>query len=249
MGDIRTAERRLTAANDAELRSAAEEERGMRILVVDDDPNIVDILRRGLTYEGYAVDTASDGSEALVKARQVEPDLVILDIMMPGVDGMEVSKRLRQAGDVPILMLTAKGAKADKIEGFDSGADDYVVKPFDIDELLARVRALLRRRQPRDGEVLRFSDLSLDTATREVTRGNRVIDFTALQFDLLEYFMRHPRQVLKREMIYDVVWEYDFGGESNVIEVYVSYLRAKLEANDGPRLIHTVRNVGYVLRE
>lgn len=249
MGVIRTAERRLAGANGAELRGAAEEGRGMRILVVDDDPDIVDILRRGLIYEGYTVDTASDGSEALAKAHQVEPDLVILDIMMPGVDGVEVSKRLRQAGDVPILMLTAKDAKADKMEGFDSGADDYVVKPFDLDELLARVKALLRRRQPQDGEILRFSDLSLDTATREVTRGNEGIDLTALEFDLLEHFMRHPRQVLKREKIYDSVWGYDFDGESNLIEVYVSYLRTKLEANDRPRLIHTIRNVGYVLRE
>jgi two-component system response regulator MprA len=221
----------------------------MRILVVDDDPEIVNILRRGLIYEGYTVETASDGTEALVKAREIEPDLVILDIMMPGVDGVEVSKRLRQADDVPILMLTAKGTVPDKIEGLDSGADDYMVKPFDFDELLARVRALLRRREPKEGEVLRFSDLSLNTATREVTRGKDGISLTALEFELLEYFLRHPRQVLKRDRIYEIVWGYDYDGESNVIEVYVNYLRTKLEASSKPRLIHTVRGVGYVLRE
>lgn len=221
----------------------------MNILVVDDDPEIVSFLKRGLIYEGYSVDTAGDGTEALARAREMEPDLVILDIMMPGIDGVEVSKRLRQASDVPILMLTAKGTVADKITGLDSGADDYLVKPFAFDELLARVRALLRRRQPREGEVLRFSDLSLDTATREVRRGNEVIELTAQEFDLLQLFMRHRRQVLHRDRIYDRVWGYDFGGESNLIEVYVSYLRSKLEASGRPRLIHTVRGVGYVMKE
>lgn len=221
----------------------------MRILVVDDDPEIVSFLKRGLIYEGYSVDTAGDGTEALTKSREKEPDLVILDVMMPGIDGVEVSKRLRQASDVPILMLTAKSTVADRVEGLDSGADDYLVKPFALDELLARVRALLRRHQPREGEVLRFSDLSLDTATREVRRGNEVIELTAQEFDLLELFMRHPRQVLIRDRIYDRVWGYDFGGESNLIEVYVSYLRSKLEASGRPRLIHTVRGVGYVMKE
>ena len=221
----------------------------MRILVVDDDPEIVSFLKRGLIYEGYSVNAAGDGTEALTKSREKEPDLVILDIMMPGIDGVEVSKRLRQASDVPILMITAKGTVADKITGLDSGADDYLVKPFAFDELLARVRALLRRRQPREGEVLRFSDLSLDTATREVRRGNEVIELTAQEFDLLELFMRHRRQVLNRDRIYDRVWGYDFGGESNLIEVYVSYLRSKLEASGRPRLIHTVRGVGYVMKE
>ncbi len=224
-------------------------ERHIRILVVDDDPEIVSFVKRGLIYEGYSVDTAGDGTEALAKARQNEPDLVILDIMMPGLDGIEVSKRLRQAGSVPILMLTAKGTVADKVAGLESGADDYLVKPFAFDELLARIKALLRRRQPREGEVLRFSDLSLNTATREVKRGDEIIPLTAQEFDLLELFLRHRRQVLKREMIYDKVWGYDFGGESNVIEVYVRYLRAKLEASGKPRLIHTVRGVGYVLKE
>ncbi len=221
----------------------------MRILVVDDDPEIVSFLKRGLIYEGYTVDTASDGTEALAKAREREPDLVILDIMMPGIDGIEVSTRLRQASNIAILMLTAKGTVADRIAGLDSGADDYLVKPFAFDELLARVRALLRRRQPKEGEVLRFSDLSLDTAAREVRRGNNIIRLTAQEFDFLELFLRHPRQVLKRDLIYERVWGYDFGGESKVIEVYVHYLRSKLETGGRPRLIHTVRGVGYVLKE
>jgi two-component system response regulator MprA len=221
----------------------------MRILVADDDPEIVSVVRRGLAYEGYTVDTASDGSEALAKARDREPDLVILDIMMPGIDGIEVAKRLREGGDVPILMLTAKGTVADKVTGLESGADDYLVKPFALDELLARVKALLRRHQPREGETLRFSDLSLDTATREVKRGEELLELTTQEFDLLELFLRHPRQVLKRSLIYERVWGYDFEGESNVIEVYVRYLRSKLEAGGKPRLIHTVRGVGYVLKE
>jgi two-component system response regulator MprA len=228
---------------------AADVGQSMRILVVDDDPEIVSFLKRGLTYEGYTVDTAGDGAEALAKARDAEPDLVILDIMMPGMDGLEVSKRLRQASKLPILMLTAKGTVADRIKGLDSGADDYLVKPFSFDELLARIRALLRRSQPTEGEVLRFMDLSLDSSTREVKRGNDVIQLTAQEFDLLELFLRHPRQVLRRDMIYEKVWGYDFGGESNVIEVYMRYLRSKLEAGGQPRLIHTVRGVGYVLRE
>ena len=221
----------------------------MRILVVDDDPEIIGLLKRGLAYEGYTVETAADGTEALAKARDREPDLVILDVMMPGIDGKEVSKRLRQAGDVPILMLTAKGSVADIVAGLSSGADDYLVKPFAFDELLARVKARLRQRQVREGEMLRFGDLSLDTATREVRRGDDIIELTAQEFNLLELFMRNPRQVLKRDRIYERVWGYDFGGESNVIEVYVLYLRTKLEAGGGSRLIHTVRGVGYVLKE
>lgn len=221
----------------------------MRILVVDDDPEIVSFVKRGLAYEGYKVDTAADGSEALTKARESEPDLVVLDVMMPEIDGIEVSKRLREGSDVPILMLTAKGTIADKVAGFASGADDYLVKPFAFDELLARVRALLRRRQPREGEILRFSDLSLNTATREVKRGNDAIELTAQEFDLLELFARHPRQVLKRDLIYERVWGYNFEGESNVIEVYVRYLRSKLEASGKSRLIQTIRGVGYVLKE
>jgi two-component system response regulator MprA len=221
----------------------------MRILVVDDDPEIVSFLKRGLTFEGYSVETAGDGAEALAKIREREPDLVILDVMMPGMDGIEVARRLRQASAIPILMLTAKGTVADRVAGLDSGADDYLVKPFAFDELLARMRSLLRRTQPVEGEVLRFMDLSLNTVTREVMRGSDAIDLTAQEFNLLELFLRHPRQVLKRDMIYEKVWGYDFGGESNVIEVYMRYLRSKLEAAGQPRLIHTVRGVGYVLKE
>ena len=221
----------------------------MHILVVDDDPEIVSFLKRGLIYEGYTVATASDGAEALSKALEKEPDLIILDIMMPCIDGIEVSQRLRQASDVPILMLTAKGTVADRVAGLDSGADDYLVKPFAFDELLARIRALLRRHQPAEGESLKFGDLSLNTATREVRRGNKIIELTAQEFNLLELFMRHPRQVLRRDLIYEKVWGYDFEGESNIIEVYVRYLRSKLEITGQPRLIHTVRGVGYVLRE
>lgn len=221
----------------------------MRILVVDDDPEIVSFVQRGLAYEGYRVDTAADGKEALTKARDREPDLVVLDIMMPGIDGIEVAKRLRQGGDIPILMLTAKGTVADKVTGLESGADDYLLKPFAFDELLARIRALLRRRQPKEGETLRFSDLTLDTATREVRRGSEIIELTTQEFDLLELFMRHPRQVLKRDRIYERVWGYDFEDSSNVLEVYVRYLRSKLEAGERSRLIHNIRGVGYVLKE
>jgi len=221
----------------------------MRILVVDDDPKIVSFLRRGLIYEGYTVDTASDGIEALAQARDKEPDLVILDIMLPEIDGIEISKRLRQASDIPILMLTAKDTVADRVAGLDSGADDYLVKPFAFDELLARVRALLRRHQPGEREVLRFEDLSLNTTTREVRLGDELIELTTQEFDLLQLLLRHPRQVLKRDVIYNRVWGYDFEGESNVIEVYISHLRSKLEAHGHPRLIHTVRGVGYVLKE
>jgi two-component system response regulator MprA len=221
----------------------------MRILVVDDDPEITSFIKRGLAYEGYSVDIAANGLEALSKAREREPDLVILDIMMPGMDGIEVAKRLRQGGDVPILMLTAKGTVADKVKGLESGADDYLVKPFAFDEMLARARVLLRRSQPKEGETLRFSDLSLNTVTREVKRGKEFIELTAQECELLKLFMRHPRQVLKRDFIYDRVWGYDFEGLSNVIEVYVRYLRSKLEASGEPKLIHTVRGVGYVLKE
>jgi two-component system response regulator MprA len=221
----------------------------MYILVVDDDPEIADLVKRALAYEGYTVDTASDSGEALSKALDRQPDLVVLDIMMPGIDGIEVSKRLREASDLPILMLTAKGTVADRVAGLDAGADDYLVKPFSVDELTARVRALLRRAKPSEGELLRFSDLSLDTGTREVRRGPETVELTAQEFDLLLLFMSHPRQVLKRHFIYEKIWGYDFSGDSNVIEVYIRYLRSKLEANNRPRLLHTVRGAGYVLRE
>ena len=220
-----------------------------RILVVDDDPEILGMIRRGLTYEGYAVDTAADGMEALQKAVDQQPDLVLLDVMMPRLDGTEVARRLRKATAVPILMLTAKGTVADKVAGLDSGADDYLVKPFDFDELLARIRALLRRGQSLEEEKLAFADITMDTGTMEVRRAGEPIELTALEFKLLTFLIRHPRQVLKRDQIYENVWGYDFAGESNVIEVYMRYLRSKLEAGGKPRLIHTIRGVGYSLRE
>jgi len=220
------------------------------ILVIEDEERIADFLRRGLTFEGYKVLVAADGPAGLATARDQPPDIVILDWMLPGMDGLEVCRRLRAAGSTPILMLTAKDAVPDRVAGLDAGADDYLVKPFAFDELLARIRALLRRSKPaEETEVLKFADLALDPAAREVKRGERRLELTAKEFDLLELFMRHPRQVLTREVIYDRIWSYDFGGESNIIEVYIRYLRQKTEADDQPRLIHTVRGVGYVLRE
>lgn len=220
-----------------------------RILIIEDDQAILKLLQRGLTYEGYTVDIATDGRMGLIAARDNTPDLVILDWMLPGMDGLEVCHRLRQGGSIPILMLTAKDTVQDRIQGLDAGADDYMIKPFNLDELLARVRALLRRTQPERIPVLKFADLSLDTGSRQASRGNRVIQLTAKEYELLELFLRHPKQVLTREVIFDRVWGYDFGGESNVLEVYIRYLRQKLEAENEPRLIHTVRGVGYVLRE
>ena len=219
------------------------------ILIVEDDHGIADTLRRGLIFEGYRVTLAYDGQEALNSAREQMPDLVVLDWMLPGIDGLEVCKRLRAASDVPILMLTAKDAIAERVEGLDAGADDYLVKPFAFDELLARIRALLRRVAPAQSEVIRFADLELDTGTRQARRGGNTIELTAKEYELLELFMRNPRNVLTRDLIFDRIWGYDFGGESNIIEVYVRYLRRKLEADSLPRLIHTVRGVGYVLRE
>jgi two-component system response regulator MprA len=220
------------------------------ILVIEDDEGILQVLQRGLSYEGYSVETALDGRDGLVRARLRPPTLVVLDWMLPGLDGLEVCQRLRAAGNVPILMLTAKDTVADRVEGLDAGADDYLVKPFEFDELLARIRALLRRAKPEGApEVLAFADLKLDTGTHQVFRAEREIELTAKEFELLELFLRHPRQVLTRDVIYDRVWGYDFGGESNIIEVYVRYLRQKTEGAQEPRLIHTVRGVGYVLRE
>lgn len=221
-----------------------------RILVVEDEERIAQFLKRGLIYEGYRVDVAHDGPTGLQLARDQPPDLVILDWMLPGMDGLEVCRRLRAAGDVPILMLTAKEDVQDRVQGLDAGADDYLVKPFSFDELLARLRALFRRSQTASQpEVMRFNDLTLDTGTHRAQRGDRYIDLTAKEYELLELFMRNPRRVLTREMIFDRVWGYDFGGESNIIEVYVRYLRQKTEDQGEPRLIHTVRGVGYVLRE
>lgn len=220
-----------------------------RILIIEDEERIRQFLKRGLTYEKYVVDSANDGKEGLEKARDNPPDLVLLDVMLPGIDGLEVCRRLRAASDVPILMLTAKESIEDRVAGLDAGADDYLVKPFSFDELLARVRALLRRAQPSQPQVYRFADLELDTGTRQGRRGGKLFDLTAKEYELLELFMRNPRQVLTRDVIFDRVWGYDFGGESNIIEVYVRYLRQKTEFDELPRLIHTVRGVGYVLRE
>jgi two-component system response regulator MprA len=219
-----------------------------RILIIEDDQAILKLLQRGLAYEGYTVDTATDGRTGLILARDHTPDLVILDWMLPGMDGLDVCHRLRTGGSIPILMLTAKDTVQDRVQGW-MRADDYMVKPFNLDELLARVRALLRRTQPERIPVLKFADLTLDTGSRQASRNNRVVSLTAKEYELLELFMRHPKQVMTREVIFDRVWGYDFGGESNVLEVYIRYLRQKLEADSEPRLIHTVRGVGYVLRE
>jgi two-component system response regulator MprA len=220
-----------------------------RILVIEDEERIRNFLQRGLTFEGYRVDTAPDGEAGLEIARDNPPDLVLLDLMLPGLDGLEVCRRLRSVSDIPILMLTARESVEDRVTGLDAGADDYLVKPFAFDELMARVRALLRRAQPTKPQVYRFGDLELDTGTRQGRRAGRLFDLTAKEYELLELFMRHPRQVLTREIIFDRVWDYDFGGESNIIEVYVRYLRQKTEGDGLPRFIHTVRGIGYVLRE
>lgn len=221
-----------------------------RILVIDDDPKITSFLRRALSYEGYDVDIANSGEEGLRIAREHELDLVVLDVMLPGIDGFEILRRLRAGGDVPVMMLTAKDDLSDRVKGLDIGADDYLVKPFAVEELIARVRALLRRQQPATTtNLLKFADLTLDTATREARRGERSIELTTREFELLSLFLRHPRQVLPRATILERVWEYDFGGDSNVLDVYIGYLRNKLEASGEPRLIYTVRGAGYVLRE
>ena len=225
--------------------------RGMkRILVVDDDPGVTRVLKRGLSYEGFVVDVAGNGGEGLALVRDGAPDLVILDIMMPGMDGIEVLRRLRSADPaLPVLMLTAKDAPADQVQGLDTGADDYVVKPFTFDVLLARVRALLRRQEAERPAVLRFADLSLDTGTHRARRGGRDIDLTNTEYDLLRQFLLNSQRVLSKDLLMDRVWGYDFGGNPNVLEVYVKQLRQKLEAEGERRLIHTLRGAGYVLRE
>ena len=230
--------------------AAAASARPARLLVVDDDENVTNMLRRALSFEGYTVATARDGADALKKTLEFGPDLVVLDIMMPGIDGVEVCRRLR-AGDphLAILMLTAKDAAADQVIGLDAGADDYLVKPFTLEIITARIRALLRRKEPSEAELLRFADLTLDTGTRSARRGPREIALTTTEYELLLQFMRHPRQVLEKEQLTEKVWGYDFGGNYNVLEVYVRYLRQKLEAAGEPRLIHTLRGAGYVLRE
>ena len=220
------------------------------ILVVEDEAKLAQFIELELKYEGYQVSVASDGFAGLTAARESEPDLVILDWMLPGVTGLELCRRLRTTGNmVPVILLTAKDDVKSRVAGLDAGADDYVVKPFNIEELLARVRAHLRRTQEEDPDLLQFGDLSLNRRTREILRGDRSIELTAKEFDLLEYLLSHPRQVLTRDQILENVWGYDFMGDSNIIEVYVRYLRLKLEANSEKRLIQTVRGVGYVLRD
>jgi two-component system response regulator MprA len=223
----------------------------MKILVVDDERAVRESLRRALELEGYEIELAADGSEALYRLEGGdEPDAVILDVLMPGVDGLEVCRRLRGSGSkLPVLMLTARTEVEDRVAGLDAGADDYVTKPFALEELLARVRALLRRTSDEEGEVVRFANLELDPTTREVTRGGRPIELTRTEFSLLELFMRNPRQVLTRTIIFERVWGYDFGYASNSLDVYIGYLRRKTEAEGEPRLIQTVRGVGYALRE
>jgi two-component system, OmpR family, response regulator MprA len=219
----------------------------MRILVIDDEPEVTSMVQRGLLYAGYTVDTAFDAEAGLATARDRPPDLVVLDRMLPDLDGLEVCRRLRAASaDLPVIMLTAKDAIPDRVAGLEAGADDYLVKPFAFDELLARVKALLRRAHAAPQAILQFADLTLDTSTREAKRGRRSIHLTPKEYELLELFMQHPRQVMTRETIFDRVWGYDFGGESNVIEVYVRYLRKKL---GDPNIIQTVREVGYILRD
>jgi two-component system response regulator MprA len=223
----------------------------MKILVVDDERAVRESLRRALVLQGYEVELASDGAEALERlAADGQPDAVVLDILMPGIDGLEVCRQIRRRGNsVPVLMLTARDAVGDRVEGLDAGADDYLVKPFALEELLARIRALLRRASPAADGVLHFADLELDTGTREVQRGGDKVELTRTEFNLLELFMLNPRQVLTRSIIFERVWGYDFGFASNSLDVYIGYLRRKTEAGGKPRLIHTVRGVGYALRE
>ncbi|GGT19778.1 response regulator transcription factor [Streptomyces kurssanovii] len=229
---------------------------GERILIVDDEPAVREALQRSLAFEGYGTEVAADGIDALARAEAYAPDLIVLDIQMPRMDGLTAARRLRAAGStVPILMLTARDTVGDRVTGLDAGADDYLVKPFELDELFARIRALLRRSSyatagpggPEE-DVLSFADLRMDLATREVTRGTRRVELTRTEFTLLELFLAHPRQVLTREQILKSVWGFDFEPSSNSLDVYVMYLRRKTEAAGEPRLVHTVRGVGYALR-
>jgi DNA-binding response OmpR family regulator len=220
------------------------------ILLVEDEVKLARFVELELSSEGYNINVAHDGIAGLTLARELSPDLVILDWMLPGLSGLEICRRLRATGiSVPVILLTAKDEVNDRVAGLDAGADDYVVKPFSIEELLARIRAHLRRTQEIDQDIFQFEDLSLNHRTRQVYRGKRAIELTAKEFDLLEYILSHPRQVFTKDQILQKVWGYDFMGNSNIIEVYIRYLRLKLEENNEKRLIHTVRGVGYVLRE
>lgn len=220
------------------------------ILVVEDEAKLAQFIKMELEFEQYQVTHAVDGFAGLSTAREIKPDLILLDWMLPGISGPEICRRLRQTGDkVPIILLTAKDEVSDRVAGLDAGADDYVIKPFSIEELLARVRANLRRDSEEEVDLLKFNDLTLNRSTREIFRGQRLIELTAKEFDLLEYLLAHPRQVLTRDQILERVWGYDFMGDSNIIEVYVRYLRLKLEQDEESRLIQTVRGVGYVLRD
>jgi two-component system response regulator MprA len=223
----------------------------VKVLVVDDERAVRESLRRALELEGYEIELAADGQEALYRLESdAQPDALVLDVLMPGVDGLEVARTIRRSGNrLPILMLTARTQVEDRVEGLDAGADDYLTKPFALEELLARLRALLRRTAEGSGEVLRFADLELDPGTREVRRGGEPIELTRTEFSLLELFMMNPRQVLTRSVIFERVWGYDFGYGSNSLDVYIGYLRRKTEAGGKPRLIQTVRGVGYALRE
>jgi two-component system, OmpR family, response regulator MprA len=223
----------------------------VKILVVDDERAVRESLRRALELEGYEIELAADGEEALYRLESnSQPDALVLDLLMPGLDGLEVCRRLRRSGNtLPVLMLTARAEVENRVEGLDAGADDYVTKPFALEELLARLRALLRRTSPDGGDVLRFADVELDPGTREVKRDGESIELTRTEFSLLELFLRNPRQVLTRSIIFERVWGYDFGFSSNSLDVYIGYLRRKTEAGGEPRLIQTVRGVGYALKE
>lgn len=245
---------------DTSAQKNQEQQTPLKVLVIDDQENIIEFIKLGLKYEGFLVESAMDGAQGMDAAQRINPDLIILDLMLPGIDGLEVCRRVRRnptTQDIPILMLTAKDDVRDRIVGLDTGADDYLTKPFSFEELVARIRAILRRQKRGLGtagdtineQVLQFGDLQLNTATREVTRGNRQVELTATEYNLLHLFMSHPRQVLDRQTILNRVWGYDFLGETNIIEVYVRYLREKLEDSPStPRLIQTVRGVGYVLK-
>lgn len=230
----------------SEKEQISDQERTARILVVDDEPFIVEMLTMGLTYEGFEVSVARTGYEALEQARANHPDLVVLDVMLPGMDGVEVCKKLRVQDNIGILMLTAKGEVEDRIQGLDSGADDYLVKPFSFRELMARVRAILRRKGINLQQVLRTGDVMLDRQTRKVTRGGNPVELTPREFDMLELFLTHPRQVFPRDVILNRVWGYDYLGDTNVIDVHISHLREKL-GDDDRNLIRSVRGVGYGL--